>query len=1263
MEKSIIIIYGQASRSLLGNLARCNNIVDLAEEKDYEFIPGVRYLVVWNDKVDPNIKEEQQPYKIITQEKGIHLGPRGENHWDISRMNYLITKDGCIFKFIYIKYKWELSWLNKETYDLLSADDTVIRNNVRNPRLSTGISKKTGRPWYRLNYQVPDNSNDVASYLNDESYIKSYDTVKYHKVIRNNTDIDNAFNYFLSTDQLYGLDYETSGFPFDDKDFYHMGVSIVGIDGIAAYFDMEGMDTQTHNLDYFLSRYKDFLDKKAEMCYTCNVSFEMRCTYLLFHKIYYFHEASAINKCDGLVVKNFSLKYTAMRTLGVPSWDDYFDAVVDINDIMMNGRYDKRGNVIVEPSTKENYKDSDQWKYLMERFPEEESEFDRLLSSYWGNPFKCIPANILGEYCCIDSFNTVKIREYAKSKYTDKCWECYDNNLRLGALLGIYGCLLDIDTRNSYDLQAQTLEMIGKANMLYYYLNNESKYFNINLDDNNVAFNLLRCGVDVSNASSIISYLYDPNYSSGINTDKYDSTFRSYRLLYDELVENGGLDPSSWKNRKIKGVVGNHITSLLNPNYQDTYTEFTIDNKLYKINYNIGTIVYSQNVNKSLNDVRYLLSQVDHNKTKDEYIFEGNKYTTGAITERFKDIYNLSSPINMSNDDYMIKRSTNNLTRILSRREEKSVSIEEALKTDHEQLPIVKVDVVNSASDLKDRADGYAWMLDSANRIIKRFELVLLEFLAYSESLLSSKTGSKQQLSIANTFINSYKIYNKDGDGLKFLNTLNFSCSDEWISGITDEELEKVPLTAQSFKELQSKLTNGYRNQQPHVDWSFHILGISRLNDDALKYFYDHYDDIDITDGSIFSIVKIVISDVLHKKYRKMTTTYLNGQFTSYNRFTNGNDDQGISTERWRDSGVVKMYTPYAVCQKQSKRWSAGIHTVPSWSEVKRVMIAPKNTFFSYFDISGAEVRAISYLSGDEYMLDCYSKKLDPYTTLARQVTPGHDDDYYREVRSDWKQILLGSMYGMGIPSMADRVGISVEEATKKHEEMFKRMKGIKRLIEEKGDYCVNHDGLIESYLGDVLEMDKGDTSRYSRLGINQFIQNIASVSLADGFFNNLYHASKLGYNIYPQNVVHDSSQNIVEGRLLFDIFPFYHHNLTDYLYDLYGIKYEFDLEVGCNYFDMCDLSQIDNDTISLKGNYTSINGLLTNLGDSLKYELVSVVDKKSNTEIDVINNKPSSEFKPKLFNDTIEQFNSMNMMAHFNVDKSKYVFTIKRIK
>lgn len=121
----------------------------------------------------------------------------------------------------------------------------------------------------------------------------------------------------------------------------------------------------------------------------------------------------------------------------------------------------------------------------------------------------------------------------------------------------------------------------------------------------------------------------------------------------------------------------------------------------------------------------------------------------------------------------------------------------------------------------------------------------------------------------------------------------------------------------------------------------------------------------------------------------------------------------------------------------------------------------------------------------------------------------------------------------------------------------------------------------------------------------------------------------------------------------------YYHERLTEWLYKQVGIRYEFDTLIGSNYYDMAVLSQLDPDTIKLTGSYRSLKGILDKLAEaSVDYRILSLT--KGDEEL-YINGIITDGFKPKLYDNFIQEVCRNRYEAVYELDRSKFSLTITR--
>lgn len=85
----------------------------------------------------------------------------------------------------------------------------------------------------------------------------------------------------------------------------------------------------------------------------------------------------------------------------------------------------------------------------------------------------------------------------------------------------------------------------------------------------------------------------------------------------------------------------------------------------------------------------------------------------------------------------------------------------------------------------------------------------------------------------------------------------------------------------------------------------------------------------------------------------------------------------------------------------------------------------------AYIDWSSQEIALAAALSGDELLIEAY-RDGDPYLAFAKQaklVPETATAQSHKAMRDRCKEVVLGVNYGMGPATMAERAGISVEEA------------------------------------------------------------------------------------------------------------------------------------------------------------------------------------------------------------------------------------------
>lgn len=214
MDKNIVhmVYYGMdlEMRGLYLDQLDKYDLSDPNQLNTLKLIPGHRYIVLYNDNATGR---EDQPAYILEDHFHIHYGPRNENTFDYSRCDYLTTRDGIYFKFIYKRYEWSTTWLDAEQYESILPNLERVQTKLKNAQLETGISKRTGKAWYRLSFQkLREVGDDIRDFCEKDDYIKPEAQLKFSKKIRTKEEIKAAMDYFCSKPkgEIHGFDYETA---------------------------------------------------------------------------------------------------------------------------------------------------------------------------------------------------------------------------------------------------------------------------------------------------------------------------------------------------------------------------------------------------------------------------------------------------------------------------------------------------------------------------------------------------------------------------------------------------------------------------------------------------------------------------------------------------------------------------------------------------------------------------------------------------------------------------------------------------------------------------------------------------------------------------------------------------------------------------------------------------------------------------------------------------------------------------------------------
>lgn len=294
-------------------------------------------------------------------------------------------------------------------------------------------------------------------------------------------------------------------------------------------------------------------------------------------------------------------------------------------------------------------------------------------------------------------------------------------------------------------------------------------------------------------------------------------------------------------------------------------------------------------------------------------------------------------------------------------------------------------------------------------------------------------------------------------------------------------------------------------------------------------------------------------------------------------------------------------------------------------------------------------------------MVNLFETGQDLYVHVGKIAFPDLDwglKAVKKAKRPIFKQVLLGSLYGMGINTLSRNSGVSVDEAKRLHDVMFNEFSVLREYTDKLFKYPLSHEGYINTFYGDKLKssswryvrtpdgkVDSGAEARVIRHGCNYCIQNGSAITLASGFWNNIRVAKKYGITLEPIICVHDSSTTYFPAGFMPWLRLFYDENFTEYSRQFTGIPFLYDLFVGANYDDCCLAVQKAQDTVEISGSNDAILKILNKLDEAgVEYAL----------------NKDRRDIIPEYVENPIERFIRSSVNTCIQLDISENTVEIK---
>jgi len=295
----------------------------------------------------------------------------------------------------------------------------------------------------------------------------------------------------------------------------------------------------------------------------------------------------------------------------------------------------------------------------------------------------------------------------------------------------------------------------------------------------------------------------------------------------------------------------------------------------------------------------------------------------------------------------------------------------------------------------------------------------------------------------------------------------------------------------------------------------------------------------------------------------------------------------GVHSGYFSDNGPKDTYVPtFAMNTLATKRCTSGYHTFLPHSDTMKCLIVEPGRIKTYFDVSQMEPRSICYISHDPVFMDIYNSGKDAYMELAKITWPDHvnDPDFKAKYRGIAKTCMISSIYGQGDAGLAARAGVTTERVTEMKRAMFGTWREVDRLRQHKLHY-LQQTGEIETFLGDRLHGDKDDAFTTA---VNYGNQGNASVVANEGFELSIMNIRALDIDVSAESVIHDSNQNNLPIRDLFEADICYRNYFRKYIFEKYGIDFKYDLDI---LYNSCEHMSYSLDVETMEGKISGPKG------------------------------------------------------------------------
>ena len=219
----------------------------------------------------------------------------------------------------------------------------------------------------------------------------------------------------------------------------------------------------------------------------------------------------------------------------------------------------------------------------------------------------------------------------------------------------------------------------------------------------------------------------------------------------------------------------------------------------------------------------------------------------------------------------------------------------------------------------------------------------------------------------------------------------------------------------------------------------------------------------------------LVDSILEYRSMSKLLSTYIDAIPSHIakrdNRLHANFNQYGAKTGRFSSSDPNLQNIP-----SQKTKLSDGT-VIDAGHDIRQMFIAGEGMVIVGGDFSQQEPRCLAHMSDDEHMINAYIEGKDLYATIASKIYKMPYDEC-KEFRPDGtvnpegkarrtsvKPVLLGIMYGRGVPSIAEQMKITPQEAQKIIDDFYTEFPKVKEFVDFAQSFAKDY-GFVETAWG-----------------------------------------------------------------------------------------------------------------------------------------------------------------------------------------------------